>query len=257
MVCLFPLTIPAVEPPHFYCPNLVGDRVELDEAEARHALQSLRLHAGDAVVLCDGRGTLADGTLAVSPTTKASKRRPRSVAVAITQTRTQPKPDRSLTLIVAGCKGPRLEWLVEKCTELGVTRLLLTSFDRSVVRTEARHATRLQRTMIEACKQCGRAWLPELRAALTLDEALAAVGHANVWRADPTAQAEPLGTCVASASSAIVIGPEGGFSNDEVTRMNASGIRAIGLGPHVLRVETAAVAAAAAWAATVPFIGQS
>jgi hypothetical protein len=79
---------------------------------------------------------------------------------------------RTLTLLVAACKGPRLDFLVEKCTELGVTRLVLTEFTRGVVHIGRRHAEKLRRTAIAAGKQCGRSWLPEIEAEMDLPAAL-------------------------------------------------------------------------------------
>lgn len=127
-------------------------------------------------------------------------------------------PPRSLTLIVAGCKGPRLRWMVEKCTELGVSELCLAEFERSVVRVSEGHAQKLRTTAIEACKQCGRAWLPEIRCGVT---------PGSVIRSTPFDR-----LAIAHADAAAPSGADW-FAASE---------------PN-LRVETAAVAMTALWAA--------
>ncbi len=132
----------------------------LDAAQSRHARSSLRLRDGDAVSLFDGRGRTAEATIAVASAREAGGQ---AVCAQVHRVNALTPALRSLTLIVAGCKGPRLRWMVEKCTELGVSELCLAEFERSVVRVSEGHAQKLRTTAIEACKQCGRASLPEIR----------------------------------------------------------------------------------------------
>ncbi len=172
---------PLVHEPWLFCPDLRTGPLVIDDTEARHALGSLRLRAGDALTLFDGRGHIARAALAIheSPTAAArahqSKRR-QGAAVVVESISDVPAQDRTLTLLVAACKGPRLDWLIEKCTELGVTRIVLTEFARSVVHTGPQHTEKLRRTAIEACKQCGRAWLPLIETGVTLANARDAAG---------------------------------------------------------------------------------
>jgi 16S rRNA (uracil1498-N3)-methyltransferase len=152
----------------------------------------------------------------------------------------------SLTLGVALPKGDRQAWLVEKATELGVTRLVPLVTDRGVSQPTDKALERLRRGVIEASKQCGRNRLMQ-------------VADAQPW-ADFVAQA-PADACrliahvddslngqtpLPKAQEYIVaVGPEGGFTDDEVAAALQAGWQAIGLGARVLRVETAAVAVAA------------
>lgn len=163
------------------------------------------------------------------------------------------RPARSLTLIVPGCKGARLDWLIEKVTELGVDRVVLAEFEHSAVHSGPQHVERLRRTAIAACKQSRRACLPAIEAGLPLAEALATVGGAlAIAHLDAEAiwLAEWLRLPVARVPTvATVIGPEGGLSIGEVAQLRAAGGQMVRLAEHVLRIETAAVAVAANWAA--------
>ena len=235
--------------PRFHIDELRPGRLALDEEESRHALLSLRLRPGDAVALFDGRGHVADGTLA----DEAGGRRRRQATVVVDDVRTALPPARPLTVWVAGCKGPRLAWLVEKCTELGVTRLAFTTFTRSVVHVEAELGPKLRRTALEAAKQSGAVWLPELTGGATLAQRLAAPRDGAIVVTHPAPGAPPLGAWLASmgapAPLTAVIGPEGGLTDEELSALRAGGAVVVGLGSQILRVETAALAVAATWAA--------
>jgi 16S rRNA (uracil1498-N3)-methyltransferase len=252
--------------PRFYAPLVAGEVVALDAEQSRHALQSLRLRPGDEVVLFDGKGLEARARLRSQAngdggTRKgADKRRLAEVdLIAIEQ---HPRPTHALTLYVAGCKGPRLAWLVEKCTELGATRLAFTEFERSVVCVSAAHAEKLGRTAIEACKQCGRSWLPSIDAGLAFadlvrDRAAAEsdaaaekllVAHPRTY--DGWSLTSWLGSN-AWTNVGVVIGPEGGLTDAEVEALRDAGAVPVHLAENILRIETAAVSAAAIWAAVV------
>jgi 16S rRNA (uracil1498-N3)-methyltransferase len=237
--------------PRFFHPDLTASMVVLAEAETRHARHSLRLRERDAVELFDGRGTVATGEIAAAVANGSGKRASRTgVPVRIMDREVRPRPAAELTLIVGGCKGPRLEWLVEKCTELGVGKLILAQFERSVVAPGTGHVEKLRRIAIEACKQCGRNWLPDLESDVALMDAVRASGghqmmiaHPGGTRSISDALGAPASPCTA------VIGPEGGLTDAELTELMRHGGICARLAPAVLRVETAAVAVAAVWAA--------
>ena len=146
-------------------------------------------------------------------------------------------------------KGDRFDWIIEKATELGVARLIPLACHRSVVDPRSSKLERLRRSVIEACKQCGRNDL------MTLDEqtpladflALPAPGDLALY-ADrggrPMAQLASLKA--APGRIFVAIGPEGGWDDSERALFQSHGWHAVGLGPFILRVETAVVAAAAA-----------
>ena len=143
------------------------------------------------------------------------------------------RPDPLLTIAVAPPKGDRLEWLVAKCTEVGVDRIVLLEAEHSVVRWTGerleRQLARLRRIAAEASMQSRRVWLPEIAGPQPALEVLPEV-----------AVAEPGGRPVTAADTAIAVGPEGGWSPKELEVAAST----VSLGPNVLRVETAAVAAA-------------
>lgn len=226
--------------PRFFCEDLASDTIALDPEQSRHALGSLRLRGGDAVELFDGRGTVANCEM----TSAESGGKKRSATVRVLSRQQSPQPTHSLTLFVAGAKGPRLTTLVEKCTELGIGALCFTEWQRSVVHVSENGLAKLHKTAIEACKQCGRNWLPRLVAGQTIDDFLAFDGQRLI--AHPDAAAPPLDEfATISVDTLLAIGPEGGLTDDEVVKMQAAGAVPVRLGQHILRVETAALAAAA------------
>jgi 16S rRNA (uracil1498-N3)-methyltransferase len=192
----------------------------LDERDVHHLQRVLRLRHGAAVTVTDGAGRWRscrlvaravepDGDVVLEP------------------------PPRDVTVAVAPPKGDRLEWLVQKCTEIGVARLVLVEAARSVVRWDLERAVkqveRLRRIAGEAAMQSRRVWLPEV------------TGPLPAGRVLPDAVvAEPGGRPVGPADTCIAVGPEGGWTADEV----ALAADRVSLGRHVLRVETAAVVAA-------------
>jgi 16S rRNA (uracil1498-N3)-methyltransferase len=255
--------------PRFYCPGLRAGLVALPEAEVRHAVRSRRLRPGDSIQLFDGQGGLAHGTL-ISVRNRASRRRADASAVAadVRQVERFAPPRRSLTVVVAACKGRRLDFLVEKCTELGVACLVFAEFARSVVHLDASSASGLQRTAIEACKQAGRLWLPRIETGRRLKEVIpqavsaAAVSAAvappalgELLVAHPAPDAVGVGQYLAGRALpeqlTAVVGPEGGLTEEELAHLEAAGATRVRLAAHILRVETAAAALAAAWAAWV------
>jgi 16S rRNA (uracil1498-N3)-methyltransferase len=187
-----------------------------------HLGRVLRLRRGEAVTVTDGAGRwrctefTGDG---VEPAGEVVTELP---------------PDPPLTIAVAPPKGDRLEWLVGKCTEVGIDRIVLIDAEHSVVRwpdeRAVRQLDRLRRVAAEAASQSRRVWLPQL------------AGPAPAAQVLPEcAAAEPGGRPLRGDDTAVAVGPEGGWSPNELEVAGAE----VSLGPNVLRVETAAVAAAA------------
>jgi 16S rRNA (uracil1498-N3)-methyltransferase len=241
--------------PRFHAPELKPGHTDLPETEARHALQVLRLRPSDEVIVFDGAGRHARGFLETDDETPRSRKKERAARVRVAEIQSTPPPTHTLTLITAACKGPRLDWLIEKCTELGVTRVTLANFERSVVRPSRTHLAKLRRTALEACKQCGRNWLPKIDAGLTLADALRLEPQAPLLVAHPTHTATLWAHWLTqprddARSVRVVVGPEGGLTPVEFDRLREADGTPILLGDHILRVETAAISAAATWAAS-------
>jgi 16S rRNA (uracil1498-N3)-methyltransferase len=186
-----------------------------------HLARVLRLRRGEPVTVTDGAGRWRPASF-----TGEGVEATGDVVV-------EKRPNPLFTIAVAPPKGDRLEWLVAKCTEIGIDRFVLLDADHSVVRWAgdrvARQLDRLSRVATEAAMQSRRVWLPEIGAPTP---ALDVLGR--------FAAAEPGGRALTPADTAIAIGPEGGWSPRELN-MAAS---TVSLGRNVMRVETAAVAAA-------------
>ncbi len=247
--------------PRFHCAKLAPGLVTLDESESKHALQSLRLRPGDDVILFDGQGRMAHGILR-SDDDAAGTRKPRSggaakgrrARVAVERVLCESPPTRTLALIVAGCKGSRLTWMVEKLTELGATHIVIATFERSIVRVGSAHARKLGRTAIAAAKQSQRIWLPEITCGVTLADSLAGLPAGTLLVAHPADRAPPLfnrlhAHDLAEQHLTAVVGPEGGLAEAEIALLAEAGGELVRLAPTILRVETAAISLAANWAA--------
>ncbi len=241
-------------PERFFAPvDLSCGAVRLDESESRHAIAVLRLKPGDVVVAFDGRGNEATARVAA-----VSRRHVDLEVIAVRSDEREPVVP-PLVLATAFPKGDRIRWLVEKATELGVDRLIPLQTERSVVDPREGKLDKLRQTVVAACKQCGRNRLMEIAPVTAWNAVVSAYGSAGsaVERdgATPTRLivAHPGGTpwreAVESlppgATVCVAIGPEGGFTSAEIDLATGAGCRGQALGPLLLRVETAAVAAAA------------
>jgi 16S rRNA (uracil1498-N3)-methyltransferase len=195
----------------------------LEDHDRHHLERVLRVRVGDPVTVSDGVGRWREGTLGASGAVDPTG------AVEVV-----PKPEPPITIAFALTKGERPELAVQKLTEVGVDRIVPFTATRSVVRWDAKraaeHVARFRRVAREAAMQCRRAWLPavddlaDFRGATALTGAVLAEGDGGVPSLDrPT----------------VLVGPEGGWTDDE----RACGLPAVALGPHVLRAETAAIAA--------------
>ncbi|MFM8735358.1 MAG: RsmE family RNA methyltransferase [Pirellulales bacterium] len=215
-------------------------RATLTGDEARHLARVLRAEVGDDVSVFDGSGlewparVLAIGRDAVD----LAVGEPSSAG---------PRTAPTLTLAVALPKGERQKWLVEKLTELSVARLVPLVTTRGVAEATPSAVERLRRGVIEACKQCGRATLMAIGEPRSIADLLRERdAEPRLLVADPGGG--PLDTSAPAVMGRTVlgfVGPEGGFTAEELALLAAAGAERIGLGPHVLRVETAAIALAA------------
>ena len=224
----------------FYVPgSLEAPSVELSGAEAHHIGRVLRKQAGDQVTLFDGCGTEA-----VAEITDVRKT---SIALRVLDRRRSPEPQPEVHLATAVPKGDRFRWLVEKATELGVARLVPIETSHSVVEPGAGKLDKMRQTVIAACKQSHRARLMAIEPVTTFDHLLPQIHTYSALVAHPGGK--PIGTIQevsdATRPRLLLVGPEGGFTDDEVACASAAGAQPVSLGPQVLRIETAAIALAA------------
>jgi 16S rRNA (uracil1498-N3)-methyltransferase len=223
----------------FYCPDPpVGGRLALEGDEARHLARVRRVGPGEVVEVFDGRGSATKAEVVA-----VGRDRVELVAVG------DPLPDRSapirLTLATAVPKGERFDWLVEKATELGVSRLVPIVAERSVVDPRAAKLDRLRRVIVEASKQCGRNRLMELDPPSPWPAVMSDRRDPVRLLAHPSGLPARDWPVVPGASATLAVGPEGGFTGEEVEAALAEGWRAVGLGATLLRVETAGLAVCA------------
>ena len=209
--------------PHAFVDDLAHPVLRDDDAH--HLRRVLRLRDGDALTVSDGRGSWRAYRF-------GDVLEPAGEVVEV------PAPMTALTLAVALTKGAKPELAVQKATELGMDRVVLFTSARSIPRWDDARATkqldRLRRVAREASMQCRRVRVPEVEGLLDVAET----------RALPGACLADMGAPPYAGQATILVGPEGGWTDEE-----RDDLPAVGLGPHVLRAETAAIAAATLMAA--------
>lgn len=226
----------------FFDESLADDaeQVVLSGAEGRHAFVR-RLRPGERVDVTDGAGLLAE-CVVVSLT-------PDGLELTVNTRRRVPKPDPAITVIQAIPKGDRGELAVEEMTEVGVDRIIPWQAERSVPiwPGKVKSLVRWRTTAREAAKQSLRAWLPEVTAVALAQEAVRIVSEATLAVVlDPAAPLPLAGIEVPPAGDlVIVVGPEGGITDQERAAFLAAGATARRLGPTVLRTSTAGAVTAA------------
>lgn len=223
---------------------LVSDqRVRLEGNAASHITRVLRLRVGAALVLFDGSGGEYQGSI--------DKAHGGEVIVAVgARADTERESPLSVTLAQGVSRGERMDLVVQKATELGVSHLVPLLTERSVVRLTAQQSDRKvnhwRAIVIAACEQCGRNRLPSVAAPVALRQLLKGEG-----RAVPGTRLllSPGGTATLDrvprpdGGVIVLVGPEGGLTDEEEQAAIAAGFTALRLGPRVLRTETAAIAA--------------
>jgi 16S rRNA (uracil1498-N3)-methyltransferase len=213
-----------------------GRREQVDEGEQHH-LRVRRAQPGELVGLRDGAGLVGTGRLVAAD-------RGWAVDVETAESRVRPP---ELVLAVGAGDRERFGWLVEKSAELGVTRVVPLETGRTggvATRLREQHLSKLRRQALEALKQCGAAWSLEVAEPVELALFAERATSGIRWLAEAAGEAPPA--ALDRSPVTVVIGPEGGLSEEERVTLAAAGFRPVALAPHTLRFETAALAAAAA-----------
>jgi 16S rRNA (uracil1498-N3)-methyltransferase len=223
-----------------------GSLFVLDGAEARHAVTVKRLAVGEQVDIADGAGRRITGTVTGAASAE--------LTVECTSISVEPRPDVRLVLVQALAKGDRDELAIETATELGIDAVIPWQSERSIVRWKGDRAAKAhgkwQSTVAAAAKQARRAWIPEVSPAVdtqALAKTVAEAGLAVILHEDAvTPLRRVLGEWSGERHGAsdpseilLIVGPEGGISPREVTRLCSAGAVTALLGPHVLRSSTA------------------
>lgn len=228
--------------PRVCVPEGVGPgTIELAGARARHLSGSRRLRKGDEFLVFAGDGVEYGACI-------EDVSRERVTATVGDVTRQESRPARSVEVWCANVRANRMEWAIEKCVEAGVDVIRPITTERSVRGQEVSESRRerWERIAIEAAEQCGRLYLPVIAPVVAFREALEGrEGALVVANRDGAPWADVAGELPEQGSVVIAIGPEGGFSEDEITSAIEAGALVASLGPNTLRTETAAVVAVA------------
>jgi 16S rRNA (uracil1498-N3)-methyltransferase len=221
-----------------------GARIALEAGPSHHLLRVLRLKAGTEVHVFNGRGGCHRARLAGSDGARAL------VEVGAIDRADRESP-LAVTLAIGISRGERMDWIVQKSVELGVTAIQPLTTQRTEVRLKgersARKLTHWRQIAIAACEQCGRNRIPEIQAAKPFQAVFDTPAQAAELRLvlAPGAGQSLAGLADAPQSLSLLIGPEGGLAAEEIAAAKAAGFLAVGLGPRVLRTETAPLAALA------------
>lgn len=219
----------------FYQPDLSSDSILLSEEESKHAIRVLRLNAGDSVELVDGKGCRAIASV--------EDAHPKRCVLKINSRITEkPKRNFHLHIAVAPTKNiERIEWFIEKATEIGIDEITLLDCEHSE-RTTVK-VDRLQKVSVSAMKQSQQSWLPVINQMLPYgkfiagtDAGIKLIAHCDEGAKNPVSKMSFTGKKVC-----ILIGPEGDFSPEEIQSAIANGFTPVSLGETRLRTETAAL----------------
>lgn len=227
--------------------NLQGDKVVLGGQQAHQICNVLRLRPGEHIIVLDNRGWEYEVVLATIGRSEVT-------GEVVEKREALGEPRVQITLYQSLLARDKFEWVLQKCTEVGVRRFVPLVTERSLVRepdaVKPNKLARWRRIITEAAEQSGRGRIPELAPPVKLQEAVSGLdGFDCCLVAWPQAQSAGIRSTLrcgdgTPASIAVLIGPEGGFTEQEVERCRACGAVPISLGRRTLRTETAAVVAA-------------
>jgi 16S rRNA (uracil1498-N3)-methyltransferase len=226
---------------YYVSPDDVSSKSLVLRAGEHHHLKDVhRKKRGDLIIAVDGLGNAWTCEIAVINA--------QSVTAIVRETHPQlGEPRSDVTLAVAVPKKDKFEWILEKATELGVSRIVPLMTERSVVRPGHHKSVRWRKIVIAAMKQCQRARCPQLLAPVAFHEFVSTLPEQSMRflaheKAQPTAHLRAIGRGQ-STRCIICVGPEGGFTEQEIQRAQDGNFAIVSLGPRRLRTETAAIAA--------------
>ncbi|MFI4917877.1 MAG: RsmE family RNA methyltransferase [Phycisphaerales bacterium JB060] len=238
--------------------HLIVDRFEPDQAEmaiqgeqARHAVRVRRMEPGERLILMDGAGTKAAATVAAS-----DKNGPNSswrLLVKIDSVDYQPRPEPAVHVICPAPKGDLLETMIDQLSQVGAASWRPLDTERSEREPRRGKIDRLIRITHESAKQCGRPWFMDINEGISFDNAIQ-LSNAVIADAGGSAVEEVARDMQADTGTGgihVLVGPEGGFSAAERSLAHGAGLALIDLGPHVLRIGTAAVVGASSFVRVV------
>ena len=228
-----------MQSPFFFLDSIPqGDHLFLDETSSHHLSRVLRMEKGEKIILTDGKGNLLEAEIKVPHKSKSEVQILSRKEIAFVLP--------SVTIAISPIKNvSRFEWFVEKCTELGVQKIIPLICDR----TEKFHykQERLYNILKSALLQSRQAWVPQLMSSIKIEQLVMNSEESNRYIAHCNADEQKISLASnlnKEESRIILIGPEGDFSEEEVSFAKANNFLGVSLGPSVLRTETAGIAAA-------------
>jgi 16S rRNA (uracil1498-N3)-methyltransferase len=230
--------------PRIYTQTALSDGIttELDDNAAQHVGRVLRMQPGQVLILFNGDGQNYPATI-----TSAGKKR-----VEVTIGPPTPNTTESPLNIVLGqtlSKGDRMDYAIQKAVEMGVTQIVPLTTERCDVKLnnerEEKRLTRWQAIATSAAEQCGRAMVPDILPVMTTEKWLEHSRNCDLRVVLHHRTEQSLNTLATPTSIALMIGPEGGLTAEEIAQAENAGFLPVALGPRVLRTETAPVAAMA------------
>jgi 16S rRNA (uracil1498-N3)-methyltransferase len=222
----------------FFAPNITDNYVVLSEEESRHCTKVLRLKIADTIEIIDGIGNFYIGKISIAHDKRCE------VQIIETHKNYTQRPHKFHLLIAPTKNNERIEWLLEKACEIGIDEITFVTTqrsERSNIKTE-----RLHKIMVSAIKQSQKALLPTLNEPIKLKDALVKLNTSNYTKLiahciDDGKRTALLKSITPNTSYAILIGPEGDFTPDEVQLAIDAGFKPLSLGNYRLRTETAAL----------------
>lgn len=229
--------------PRIYSDNLLnsGDTIQLDERAFQHAVKVLRLREGDSIILFDGSGQQYNASLSEVSKKHACVKTGNAKPIDVESTL-------SIHLALGISKGERMDFAIQKAVELGVTAITPLYTERCVVNLDnKREAKRLEHwrgVIISACEQCGRNRLPELHQPVDIRKNFSLLPDYELkLTLSPYAEQSLKQVSAPAKEVMIMVGPEGGLSEQEVKTAIEHNFIAVRMGPRILRTETAALTA--------------
>ncbi len=228
----------------FYVPRTQFDEdiVTVVGSEHHHLRNVLRLGLGETIRIIDGVGTVCSAT--------TNKIETELTVAKIEKLEYHDRTTPSITLFQGLPKHDKMELILQKTTELGVTQIVPTITERSLQKPSKNRLERWQRIMLSATKQCGRAWIPELNKIQTLQDCLSAIHTYDCalifWEKEPERHIQSVLRKNPEVNSiALIVGAEGGFTDNEAKDIIEKGCISVKIGSTILRTETAAIAGVA------------
>jgi len=224
--------------------NIQSDLIVIDGDDVKHIKKVLRLNPGDSITVCDGKGNDYHASIKDIESNRV-------IAAILDVYKSGTEPPIEVTLFQGIPKSDKMDFIIQKSVELGVSRIVPVITERTVVKLDSKKdatnkVTRWQRISLEAAKQCNRGFVPRVENPVDYEEALK-LCQQSYLKIMPYEKENKynLKKCLYGcdpAKTAVFIGPEGGFSEEEVKKASASGVKPVTLGPRILRTETAGIA---------------